>query len=246
MPRVTALVVASLLALAGTAVASTGSCYSQEGCTENARSAADFTASAGVNTHLGYSQSVYWRNWPMVRDRLLELGVSHIRDGTFPVSYPDVIGPTVAARYNELGAAGIRGNLLVGHEQAMTPTTLAERLRWVRDNVASFTTSIEGSNEFDTQGGDPERIASLRDMQCEIYRRVRSDPILASKPVVGPSSGNFYSDDIWYGEIGDLSGCLDRGNLHPYAGSDPPHRRLSRDLSVGMSWARAAYGDKPL
>ncbi|HWC24948.1 MAG TPA: hypothetical protein VG474_00055, partial [Solirubrobacteraceae bacterium] len=47
-------------------------------------------------------------------------------------------------------------------------------------------------------------------------------------------------------EIGDLSGCLDRGNLHPYAGSDPPHRRLSRDLSVGMSWARAAYGDKPL
>ncbi|MDP8967330.1 MAG: hypothetical protein M3N04_01890, partial [Actinomycetota bacterium] len=127
--RASALVAASILALgAGTAGASTGNCYSAEGCLEDARSAADFSASAGVNTHLGYSESVYWQRWPMVRDRLLELGVSHIRDGTFAVSYPEVIAPAVAARYNELGAAGIRGNLLVGHEQAMTPTTLAERL----------------------------------------------------------------------------------------------------------------------
>lgn len=182
----------------------------------------------------------------MVRRRLLELGVSHIRDGTFPVSYPQSIGPTVAARYNELGAKGIKGNLLVGHEQALTPTTLEQRLDWVRDNVANFTMSIEGSNEFDTQAGDADRIASLRAMQCEIHRRVKADPVLASKPVVGPSSGNLYSDDIWYAEIGDLSACLDKGNLHPYPGSDPPHRRLSRDLSVAMSSARTVYGDKPL
>ena len=246
MPRVIALVAGATLSLAGTAVASAAGCYSETGCTETARSAKDFTSSVGINTHLGYSDSIYWQNWPMVRDRLLELGVSHIRDGTFPASYPDVIGPTVAARYNELGANGIKGNLLVGHEQAMTPTTVAQRLAWVRDNVADFTMSIEGSNEFDTQGGDPGRIESLRAMQCEIHQRVKADPVLASKPVVGPSSGNFRSDDIWYGEIGDLSACLDKGNLHPYAGFDPPHRRLSRDLSVAMSWARTTFGDKPL
>ncbi|HEV2057778.1 MAG TPA: hypothetical protein VGR11_00390 [Solirubrobacteraceae bacterium] len=246
MPPVIALVAGSILSLAGTGVASAAGCYSQTGCTETARSAKNFTSSVGINTHLGYSQSIYWQNWPMVRDRLLELGVSHIRDGTFPASYPDVIGPTVAARYNELGANGIKGNLLVGHEQAMTPTTLAQRLAWVRDNVAAFTMSIEGSNEFDTQGGDPGRIASLRAMQCEIHQRVNADPVLASKPVIGPSSGNFHSDDIWYGEIGDLSACLDKGNLHPYSGADPPHRRLSRDLSIAMSWGRTTFGDKPL
>lgn len=243
---VAALVAGSILALGGSAVASAAGCYSQAGCIEDARSAQDFAASVGVNTHLGYSQSIYWQNWPMVRDRLLELGVSHIRDGTFAAGYPEVIAPTVAARYNQLAANGITGNLLVGHEQAMTPTTVAERLQWIRDNVANFTTSIEGTNEFDTQGGDAGRIGSLRAMQCEIYQRVKSDPLLASKPVVGPSSGNFYSDDIWYNEIGDLSACLDRGNLHPYAGSEPPHRRLSRDLSVAMSWARTTYADKPL
>lgn len=241
-----ALVVGWILALSGTAAAAVGNCYSQQGCIEEARSAEAFKASFGVNTHLGYSDSVYWQNWPLVRDRLVELGMSHIRDGTFPVSYPEVIGPTVAARYNELGAQGIKGNLLVGHEQAMTPTTVAQRLAWIRNNVADFTMSIEGSNEFDTYGGDAERIRSLRAMQCEIYQRVKADPVLASKLVVGPSSGNFYSDDIWYGEIGDLSGCLDRGNLHPYAGADPPHRRLSRDLSVAIGWAQTTYGQKPL
>ena len=246
MLALTALVAGLTLALTGTAIASTDNCYSREGCTEGARSAKDFIASAGINTHLGYSQTAYWRDWPMIRDRLLELGVSHIRDGTFPVSYPEVIAPTIAARYNELNAAGIKGNLLVGHEQAMTPTTLAQRLDWIRANVADFTTSIEGSNEFDTHGGNAERIQSLRAMQCDIYQRVKADPVLMSKPVIGPSSGNFYSDDIWYNEIGDLSPCLDKGNLHNYAGADPPHRRLNRDMSVAMSWARSTYGDKPL
>ena len=242
----TALAAAATLALGSAGVAAADTCYTQAGCTQSARGAADFTASVGVNTHLGYSDSVYWQNWPVVRDRLLELGVSHIRDGSFPVSYPDVIGPAVAARYNELGANGIKGNLLVGHEQAMTPTTLAQRLSWIADNVASFTMSVEGSNEFDTYGGDPERIRSLREMQCEISARVAADPALAGKDVVGPSSGNLYSDDIWYGEIGDLSTCLTKGNLHPYPGADPPHRRLSRDLSVAMSWSRTVFGAKPL
>ena len=75
MLALTALVAGLTLALAGTAVASTGNCYSREGCTEGARSAKDFIASAGINTHLGYSQTAYWRDWPMIRDRLLELGV---------------------------------------------------------------------------------------------------------------------------------------------------------------------------
>jgi len=241
-----ALVAGLTLALTATAVASTNDCYSREGCTEKARSAKDFIDSAGINTHLGYSQTIYWKDWPIIRDRLLELGMSHIRDGTFAVSYPEILAPTLAARYNELNAAGIKGNLLVGHEQAMTATTLAQRLDWIKANVADFTTSIEGSNEFDTQGADVGRIESLREMQCDIYQRVKADPVLRSKPVIGPSSGNFYSDDIWYKEIGDLSPCLDKGNLHNYPGADPPHRRLSRDLSVAMSWAGTTHGDKPL
>jgi len=38
---------------------------------------------------------------------------------------------------------------------------------------------------------------TVREMQCEIHTRVAADPALAGKDVVGPSSGNLYSDDIW-------------------------------------------------
>jgi Ca-dependent carbohydrate-binding module xylan-binding len=216
---------------------------------ETARSAQSFTDSVGVNTKLGSSQSVYWQNWAMIRARLLELGVSHIRDGSLAAGYPGTISSTVAARYNDLDAHGIKGDLMVGDEQSLSdgaPTTVAQRLAWIKANVADFTIAIEGSNEYSTLGGNASRVAALRAMQCDIYQRVKADPVLAPKLVIGPSSGDFYEDRIWYGQVGDLSACLDRGSIHPYPGSDPPQRRLSRDLGVAFDWAKTTYGTKPL
>ncbi|HEV2769635.1 MAG TPA: hypothetical protein VGV40_05560, partial [Solirubrobacteraceae bacterium] len=68
------------LAASSTASAATGDCASASGCTEDARSAGSFVESVGVNTHLGYDDTVYGRSWPVVRDGLVELGVRHIRD----------------------------------------------------------------------------------------------------------------------------------------------------------------------
>ncbi len=225
-----------------------GDCYTRSGCTDHARSARSFAAGVGVNTHLGYSDSVYWRRWPMVGDRLIELGVSHIRDGTFPVGFPEVIGPTVAARYNRLDLAGIKGSLLVGQEQSMpgaVPSTLQERLDWVKSEVPSFTTSIEGTNEADLQGGGADAVQALREAQCELYGRAKVDPVLRSKPVIGPSAGPPFIETQWYSSVGDLSTCMDRGNLHHYSGVDPPHRGQNRDLSTAAAWGRMTYGDKP-
>jgi len=220
---------------------------------QTAQSAASFTAGVGVNTHLGYSETVYWKQWPMVRDRLRELGVSHIRDGTFPAEYPDVIGPTVAARYRELGL-GL--NLLVGHEQAMVGrTTLQQRLDWIKANgLTEQTIGIEGSNEYDADitmdwTDDAAKIESLRAMQCDIWNRVKGDPALASKMVVGPSGGLPFYEDRWHFHIaynrGDLTHCLDRGNLHPYPGAKPPHLHQGRDLDYAKIWGSHVYGDKP-
>lgn len=236
-------------AQARSAARASADCSSASSCVESARSAASFRSSVGINTHLGYSDTLYYRDWPMIKARLTELGVSHIRDGTFAAGYPAVIGPTVAARYNQLLALGIKGNMLVGDEQSASdgaPTTLAHRLDWIKANILGFTMSVEGSNEWDTRGGDPARIQALRDAQCDLYQRVKSDPALAARPVIGPSSGDRSDDRTWYAQIGDLSACLDRGNLHPYPGQDPPHRRLSRDLSAAFDWARTTYGSQPL
>lgn len=88
-------------------------CYDASGCVETAKSADAFTESVGINTHFGYTDTPYWTDWPMIRDRLKELGVSHLRDGTFAAHYST--GPTVAARYR---GTKVGLNLLTGLEQA--------------------------------------------------------------------------------------------------------------------------------
>ena len=47
------------------------------------RRAYDFVNSIGVNTHFGYYDTQYGLYEEVLRPRLLELGVKHIRDGTF-------------------------------------------------------------------------------------------------------------------------------------------------------------------
>jgi len=50
---------------------------------EVARPAHAFVDFVGVNTHLGYSDTTYGDYEGILKPRLLELGVRHIRDGTF-------------------------------------------------------------------------------------------------------------------------------------------------------------------
>lgn len=59
------------------------------------RRAYDFVNSIGVNTHFGYYDTQYGLYEEVLRPRLLELGVKHIRDGTFNAD--------VARKYREVG-----------------------------------------------------------------------------------------------------------------------------------------------
>lgn len=222
-------------------VAASAGCEDAGGCTETAKSAQSFTQSVGVNTHLADTQTVYWQNWPLVRDRLRELGVSHIRDGTIAAHYGT--GPAVAARFRETGL-GLA--LLTGIEQAPSGPGgsgegLQTRLNWIKsENLTPQVIGIEGSNESYNDA------TVIRNQQCDTYRLVKSDAALASKPVIGPSGGPPFTMTIWYDRIGDLSACLDRGNLHPYPGEDPPSVHQSRDLEDAVAWGRRTFGDKPV
>ncbi len=242
-PYRVASTVATLLALAvaPTAGAATGDCTSSSGCTEDAQSASAFTDSVGVNTHLGYDESPYARNWPMVRDRLVELGVRHIRDA----SHRDGtrLGDVVP-RYKELAALGVRGNLLAGNPLGRYGSgTIQEHLAWVKRNVADFTASLEGPNEYDHPADDVNWAANLRAYQCEWARQVRADPALSAKTVIGPASHTEKGFDL---ALGDLTACLDRGNLHPYPGDNSPNGTNLGDLSVSTNGAQSTSGEKPV
>jgi hypothetical protein len=194
--------------------------------------------SVGVNTHVGYTDTVYG-NWPLVRDRLVELGVGHVRDA----SYRDGtrVGDVVP-RYNELAGLGVRGNLLSGDPLGRYGSgSVDEHLAWVKRNVAGFAESLEGPNEYDYVEGD--WAANLRAYQCEWARKIRADPVLSAKTVIGPSPRRGKG----FGAVlGDLSACLDRGNLHPYPGGLSPDRNNYGDLSVLLDYAQLTSGTKPM
>ncbi len=206
----------------------------------DARSAGSFVESVGVNTHVGYDDTVYGKDWPLVRDRLVELGVRHVRDA----SYADGLRlGDVVPRFRELGRLGIRGTLLAGDPLGRWGAgSIGEHLAWVRKNVADFTESLEGPNEYDYVENDPDWAVNLRAYQCEWARQIRGDSVLSGKTVIGPSFVN--SDSAL--QIGDLTDCLDRGNIHPYPGGQSPDRTNLGDLSVSLDGVEPTSGTKPV
>lgn len=236
---------AMLLVVLGSALAAAAcgsgpdDCAGHEaGCTE-ARSSRSFIDSVGVNTHLGYNSTPYLLAWPLVRDRLAELGVKHIRDA----SYPDGTRlPDVVVNMQELDRMGIKGDLLSGNPQLRFGSgTVDQHLAWVRKNVPSFTESLEGPNEYDNPAADPRWQQTLRSYQCDWAHKIRNDSALAGKTVIGPAPGG-----VGFATLGDLSSCLDVGNVHPYPGARPPDQTNAGAVSLQLAGARRVSGSKPL
>ena len=195
-----------------------------------ARSAEAFVDSIGVNTHLFFGDTAY-ANFPAVRARLLELGVHWIRDGACSTcaGYVDHL--------NQLAAAGIRSQLIFG-----VPTNgqlwFDGELAAIRDRLRLAVGALEGPNEYDGSP-DPAWSANLRAWQRQLYARVKADPTLRALPVVGPTVIKPGSREV----LGDLSGSLDLGNLHPYTAGLMP---TTRHIDDERRRAHVVSGDKPL
>ena len=83
----------------------------QELVKTKSRRASDFVNSIGVNTHFGYYDTTYGKYEEILKPRLLELGVKHIRDGTY--------NDDVARKYREVGQAGIKLLLITSSDRAV-------------------------------------------------------------------------------------------------------------------------------
>jgi hypothetical protein len=186
--------------------------------------AAAFRDTVGVNTHLYWMGSAY-DDFPRVRQRILDLGVRHIRDGACPTC------AWYEPRVLDLGRAGVRTTLLlVDQRKPVAPDlALARRLR-------PALAALEGANEPD-QSGDPSWVANTRAHQRDLHAQAGADPALSGLPVLGPSLVHRAS----YAALGDLRGALDQGNIHPYAGGDVPGARIAEEGAL----ARAVSGDRP-
>lgn len=173
--------------------------------------------SVGVNVHMSYFDTSYGR-WQEVRDKLVELGVRHVRDGACP-------GCTEQRRrLLALAAAGIRTDYIMGRPGGDSVFAMVKMLA---GPMRSTVDSVEGPNEYDASG-DTRWVSHLRRYQCRLSRLVRHTPGLRGVPLFGPtlvSGGDFR-------RLGNLGRCVDFGNVHPYSGGQLPAASLQYNRHV--------------
>jgi hypothetical protein len=183
------------------------------------RSASAFRESIGVSTHIVYYSTAYG-NWPLLVDRLRELGIRHLRDGTYANPGPQW------AKWNEryyqsveyAADRGLRFNFGLG-SPGYQAGTLDQLIAVVSGRLRRAAEAVEGPNEFDKYFEGPRWASTLASYSRELYRKVKANPSLRSLPVVGPSLVEREAPL----KLGDQSAWLDRGNIHPYAGGASPN-----------------------
>ena len=183
----------------------------------SAESARAFGDSVGVGAALNWDDTAYG-NFELVRSRLLELGVRHVRDGLCSECRDHI------PRLNRLAADGIKAHIISGELREGSPG-LVRNLTAIRDRLQGSVVSVEPPNEPDMTG-DPDWLAKTRAWQRELWTRVKGDPQLAHLLVLGPA----VSGHPARASVGDLSDFLDRGNMHPYPGGQPPYNYLQDEL----------------
>jgi hypothetical protein len=173
-----------------------------------ADSAADMV---GVNTHINYRGSIYDRRWAdIIRPRLLELGVRHIRDNP---GDPGDVG--TKQRFADLARSGIRTLLInwsAAHKEYVKSVNALGGMQVVE--------AVEPPNEHDLSGSGWQ--SSMRDFMLRMHVAYRSDAATQGIAVLGPSFANTRDAALSLANaFPTASGSMDAGNLHNYSGVYP-------------------------
>ena len=188
---------------------------------EPARRADSFVDSIGINTHLYYNDTPYFQKYQqVVKPKLLELGVRHIRDGGSRNlnGYLD--------RLQELKNNGI-GATLIFDPRGGTPE---EGLALVKE-LGNVVEAVEGPNEYDLSG-DSNWVATLRQYMEQLHQVIKADAQTQNLPVLGPS----LTSPKAYKAMGNIGNFVDYGVLHNYFSGRNPGTK---------GWGPNGYGSIP-
>lgn len=168
-----------------------------------------FVDSVGINTHFSYTDSIYYQQFALIKQALLDLKVRHIRDGMHTTP------SDLNAMHNQLGQAGIRCLYVV--DPRLAASVVLNYPTFVNDMEA-----LENNNEADAAGG-VGWVQPLKDSMSALYAEGQSLHL----PVVGPSLVNqsWWSDGNSFRLLGDQSKLMNFNNLHNYMGSYHPESR---------------------
>lgn len=196
-----------------------------------AKSADSFVDSIGVGVHLTYGDTPYARFDDLIKPKLQQLGIRHIRDGGH--NEPDYLNKIKA-----LASVGIKSQLIF---QGTPPNEVLEVLK----KVPGAVDAVEGPNESDLEQNNfaykgQKFPSGTRNYQKELHYVTKGDPTTKNLPIILPSVG--------WGENADKAGLLgdlgDYCNLHSYpALANKPTHDID---SYFIPHAKNMCGDKPL
>ena len=106
----------------------------------------------------------YKDQFDLIKSRLLELGVRHVRDGLIDTEWQGYYD-----RHNELGDAGIKGTFITSFGQSL------ELLAAYPSRVRRSFEAYEAPNEAD-KSGDPQWVSKLRQAIFRLGRPVAASP----------------------------------------------------------------------
>lgn len=221
---------------------------------EKAKSTNSFVDSICVATHLGYTDTSYGTKYSVVKQKLADLGVRHLRDSG---SSDEIVG-----KMKELASVGIKTTFMLDPNLGIAPNSSY----WVKPpsyNIHDFVLkkvgtnvidAVEALNEIDLfydnyywHPGDTAKVNNdpnsplywlpyVRSITKDTWTALKSDPATAKVKVIGPSLGVTYD----YGHkspLGDLSRYVDWGNFHPYPnGGNPFNTPFKYDTIEKYYW----------
>lgn len=175
-----------------------------------------FTNSIGVVTHLSYTDTLYYTDFPAIAQELQTLGVHHIRDGYYPWAQSS---PIVQA-HRQLAGMGIQCTYVIPYQplssQAQTLGMIAQ--------VTSFShevgdmEAVEPPNECDVSGACNGYGAPAVKNVVNFLPVVYDSGFLLNLPYLGPS---FVLQES-YPTAGNLRAKMSVNNLHVYFGGRNP------------------------
>ena len=188
---------------------------------EQARSAYSFIDSIGINVHIDEIRNVYRNYDEIIKPKLIELGVPHIRNNHLLGSI-DRQQNTIQ-KFQDLAKNGIKLDLI------MDPRAVsAKRAVQVSQALDDSLVAVEGPNEWDIhptfeyQGKNFPQ--GLRNYQADLYSAIKSDPDTAHLPVLAPSLTSLRGTGF-----GSITSC-DIRNIHHYPGKMQPPSQRNKEL----------------
>lgn len=192
----------------------------------NASAAASFVNQIGVVTHLSYTNTAYYTDFPQILSALQTLGVHHIRDGY----YPWAASSPIVQNHQELAADGITTDYVIPYDLTTTPTAIENFAAEVGD-----VESLEAPNECDVSGGcGANGIADVVSFLPIVNTAAKALHV----PAVGPSFALQQS----YAAAGNIASDITVNNLHIYfGGRNPGSTGWGADDAQGNGYGSFSY-----